>query len=787
MRPLGPPITLQVCAGLRPESDRNSSYRRRMAHDRIRIAGAREHNLKDIAVDIPKGRLTVVTGVSGSGKSSLVFATIAAESQRQLNETFTAFARNRLPRYGRPDVDEIDDLAPAIVVDQRRLRGDARSTVGTATDIYSLMRLLWSRAGHPRISPSNRFSFNDPRGMCPRCAGRGTVRTVDVDELVDRGRSLNEGAIRFPTFHVGGWMWRTYADSGLFDNDKPLADYTPAEWEAFLHGAAAEVHLPSRGGPVPTAYEGLLPRFERIWLPKDPDALKPKAREAFDRVVTEARCADCRGARLSREALSSRIDGLGIAEGAAMEAEELAEAVRGLRAGDAAPVAQALADRLDHMAGIGLGYLSMDRPTSTLSGGESQRVKTVRHLGSSLTGMLYIFDEPSVGLHPHDVARLTRLLGRLRDKGNTVLVVEHDPDVVAVADHVVDMGPGAGEAGGRVVYQGGVAGLSDAATPTGRALLDRPALKTAPRGPTGLLPIRGADRHNLRGVDVDIPLGVLTAVTGVAGSGKSTLVHGYLPRVCPQATVIDQRGIRVSRRSSLATYTGVLDTVRRLFARENGVSASLFSSNAEGACPACDGLGRIYTDMAFLDPVVSSCEACGGTGYTAEALRYRLGGRTVAEVLALSVRRALDVFPQPAVHAVLARLDEVGLGYLALGRTLNTLSGGERQRLKLADELSGGGGGVYVFDEPTTGLHMSDTADLVALLDRMVDGGATVVVIEHDLDVVARADWIIDLGPGPGRHGGEVVFQGTPAGLLAEAGSETARHLRRAVGTAQPA
>ncbi|MUL43868.1 excinuclease ABC subunit UvrA [Streptomonospora sp. PA3] len=757
-----------------------------MAHDRIRIVGAREHNLKDIAVEIPKDRLTVVTGVSGSGKSSLVFDTIAAESQRQLNATFTAFARNRLPRYGRPDVDLIEHLAPAIVVDQRRLGGNARSTVGTITDIYALMRLLWSRAGRPHIGSSNRFSFNDPQGMCPRCSGLGSVRTVDVDELVDRRRSLNEGAIRFPTFHVGGWMWRTYADSGLFDTDKPLADYTAAEWEALLHGAVATVDLPSRGGPVPTKYEGLLPRFERIWLHKDPDSLKPKAREAFDRVVTEGICPDCCGTRLSKAARSSRIQGRTIAECAAMEAGALAQTVRGMCAGDAAPVAEALVEQLEHMVEIGLGYLTLDRPTSTLSGGESQRVKMVRHLGSSLTGMVYILDEPSVGLHPHDVGRLTRLLGRLRDKGNTVVVVEHDPDVIAVADHVVDMGPGAGAAGGRVVYQGDVAGLAAAETPTGRHLRHRPALNTAPRPPSGWIPIRGADRYNLRGVDVDVPTGVVTAVTGVAGSGKSTLIHGYLPRACPRATVIDQRGVHASRRSSVATYTGVLDPIRRLFARANGVSASLFSPNAEGACPACEGLGVVYTDLAFMDPLVSLCEDCGGSRFTREALRHRWDGRTIGEVLDLSVAAALEAFPQPAVRPVLARLADVGLGYLALGQTLDTLSGGERQRLKLADEL-GGEGGVYVFDEPTTGLHMSDVGGLVALFDRLVGQGAAVVVIEHDLDVVCRADWVVDLGPGPGRHGGAVVFAGPPAGLLDHPDSETGRHLRRALRAAQPA
>ncbi|RCV56113.1 ATP-binding cassette domain-containing protein, partial [Marinitenerispora sediminis] len=753
-----------------------------MVHEHIRVVGAREHNLDDVAVDIPKGRLTVVTGVSGSGKSSLVFDTVAAEAQRQLNETFTAFARNRLPRYGQPDVDVIENLSAAIVVDQKRLGGNARSTVGTITDIYSLMRLLWSRAGRPFVGYSNAFSFNDPQGMCPRCSGLGTVRTVDVDQLVDRGLSLNEGAIRFPALKVGGWMWRTYADSGLFDNDKPLRDYTPEEWRAFLHGVDDHtVMLPSQGGPVPAKFEGLLPRFERIWLPKDADSFKGRAREAFQRVVVQARCPDCRGTRLSAAALSCRIAGRDIAECAALEAEELVEVVRTVDEPGTASVVAALVTQLERLVAIGLGYLSMDRPTSTLSGGESQRVKMVRHLGSSLTDMLYVFDEPSVGLHPHDVAQLTALLRALRDKGNTVLVVEHDPDVIAAADHVIDIGPGPGRDGGRVVYQGDVAGLAASGTPTGRFFGSRPQIKAVPRTPAGAIEIRRATRHNLRGVDVDIPTGVLTAVTGVAGSGKSTLVRGFLPEVCPEAVVVDQGAVHASRRSSPATYTGILDTVRAMFAAENGVSASLFSPNAEGACSACAGLGVIYTDLAFMDAMVSTCEQCRGRRFTEEALRHRFRGRTIDQVLDLSAREAVEVFPERRVSAVLRRLVDVGLGYLPLGQPLSTLSGGERQRLKLADELDRPGG-VYVFDEPTTGLHMSDTAALVALLDRLVDNGGTVVVIEHDLDVISQADWVLDLGPGAGRRGGRVVFQGPPGELAQVEDSLTGRHLRALAG-----
>ncbi|GAB1510268.1 excinuclease ABC subunit UvrA [Actinophytocola sp. KF-1] len=735
----------------------------------ITVTGAREHNLRDIDVAIPTGTLTVVTGVSGSGKSSLVFDTIAAESQRQLNQTHTSFVRNRLPSFGRPDVDAVDNLPASVVVDQRRLGGNSRSTVGTVTDIHSLMRLLWSRAGTPHIGESTAFSFNDPAGMCPRCHGLGTVKSIDLEQLVDRDRSLNEGAIRFPTFGVGGWMWRTFTGSALFDNDKPLRDFTADEWQAFLHGADdALVQRPTDTAPVPKQYEGLIPRFERIWLPKDVESLKGPTRAAYERVVTQDTCPDCKGTRLSAAARAVTVDGWSITDAAAVEAEQLAGIVRGLDTRTARPVADALATQLDRLTAIGLGYLTMDRATSTLSGGESQRVKTVRHLGSTLTGLLYVFDEPSVGLHPQDVAQLTAMLTALRDKGNTVLVVEHDPAVVAVADHVIDLGPGAGRDGGTVLYTGDVAGLARADTPTGRQYGRTRTIKQQPRTPTGVIEIRGATRHNLRDVDVDLPTGVLTVVTGVAGSGKSTLVHGFVPG----AVHVDQRAVRGSRRSSPATYTGVLDTIRARFAEANDVSPGLFTPNGEGGCPECGGLGVIYTDLAFLDPMVSTCERCDGRRFTAEALRHTCNGVDIGQVFAMSAREAHDLFPDDR----LARLVDVGLGYLTLGQPLTTLSGGERQRLKLATEL-GKPSQVYVFDEPTTGLHPADVDELLTLLDRLVDGGATVIVIEHDLDVISRADHVVDLGPGPGRHGGRVLFTGPPA-RLATQDTPTGRHLR---------
>ncbi|WP_031465613.1 ATP-binding cassette domain-containing protein [Sciscionella sediminilitoris] len=738
----------------------------------LRVRGARVHNLRDISVDIPKRQLTVVTGVSGSGKSSLVFDTIAAESQRQLGETFSTFVRNRLPKYGRPDVDRLTNLSTAIVVDQKRITGNARSTVGTITDIAALLRLLWSRAGEPYLGASNLFSFNDPEGMCPRCSGLGEVRTVDLDRLVDRTRSLNEGAIVFPTFGVGGWMWRTFADSGLFDNDKPLERYTEQEWAAFVYGADATVRLPSQGGPVPTKYEGLLQRFERIWLPKDPESLSGKTRAAFESVVRLGVCEQCRGARLSPAALSSTIAGMNLAECYRLEAVELARFLRGIESPVAAPILAEAIEQVDRLVGIGLGYLSMDRATGTLSGGESQRVKMVRQLGSSLTDMTCIFDEPSIGLHPHDIQAAGELLCSLRDKGNTVIVVEHDPAIIRIADHVVDIGPGHGSAGGQVVYQGPVSGLAASPGPTGKHLERVPEINDSPRKPDGWVAIRGADKHNLRGIDVDIPLGVLTAVTGVAGSGKSTLLREYLPG----ANFAGQLGVHRSRRSNMASYTGMLDRIRTIFAAEHGVPAALFSANSKGACANCSGLGVVYTDLAFLDPVTNTCEQCGGRRFAAEVLGYRVHGKNIGELHELTAAEIIEQFPDPKVCAIAGRLLDVGLDYLPIGQPLSTFSGGEGQRLAIADELDGEPR-RYVFDEPTTGLHRADIARLLALFTRLLDAGSSVIVIEHNLDVIARADWIIDLGPGAGSRGGTVVATGTPRAVADCPDSLTGRYL----------
>ncbi|PRY01910.1 ATP-binding cassette domain-containing protein [Allonocardiopsis opalescens] len=745
-------------------------------HDRIRVVGARENNLRDVSLEIPKGCLTVVTGVSGSGKSSLVFDTVAAESQRQLNETFPAFVRNRLPHYGQPEADALENLSATIVVDQRRLGGNARSTVGTATEIGPLLRLLYSRAGTPFVGYSPAFSFNDPRGMCPRCEGLGRVDDIDADRLLDYDRSLHEGAIRFSPFAPGGWRLRRYTETGLFDNDLPLRDYSAEQLHTLLHAEGFKPADPGPGWPPSSTYEGLLPRIRRGFLTRSNERAKPEVLAELDTFVTRRTCPACGGARLNAAALSSRVDGRTIAECTAMEAEALLEAVRGITDPKAATLVAALAARLEALISVGLGYLTLDRETPSLSGGESQRVKLVRHLGSSLTGMTYILDEPSAGLHPHDVARLNRLMLRLRDKGNTVLVVEHDRDVIAIADHVIDMGPGAGADGGTVVYQGDVAGLARSGTATGRHLAAAVRTRAEPRTPAGWIRVRGATRHNLRGVDADLPTGVLTAVTGVAGSGKSTLVREALPPSDPDTATIDQSPIPGSRRSSPATYTGVLDPIRRLFARANGVPAALFSANSAGGCPECGGLGVIETDLAFMDPVTTVCEACGGARFSPEALRHRLRGRDIAQVLGLSVADARDFFTEPEIAPALARLDEVGLGYLSLDQPLSTLSGGERQRIKLAAVLDRGGG-RYVLDEPTTGLHPSDTGRLLAVLDRLVDQGGTVVVIEHDLEVIARADWVLDLGPGPGRHGGRVLFAGRPAALAESPDSLTGRHL----------
>ncbi|MET8384305.1 excinuclease ABC subunit UvrA [Streptosporangium canum] len=743
----------------------------------IEIRNARENNLKNVSLDIPKRKITVFTGVSGSGKSSLVFGTIAAESQRLINETFTAFIQALLPRYGQPDADSLANLSAAIIVDQKRLGGNSRSTIGTVTDAYTMLRLLYSRLGRPSAGHSSAFSFNDPQGMCPDCEGLGRVSSIDVDALVDRDKSLKEGAIRFPTFAVDSWFWHIFTQSGFFDNDKKLGDYTEEERDKLLHMNEAKVKLSTGGGTINSKYEGLIPKFKRLYMSKDADQMAPHLRIAFEKIVTSAPCPLCGGARLNQAALESLINGRSIAECAAMEVRSLAEFIRGIDEPALLPMLSALASRLDSLVYIGLGYLSLNRESSTLSGGESQRVKMVRHLGSSLTDMTYIFDEPSVGLHPHDIHRLNELLQQLRDKGNTVLVVEHKPAVIAVADHIVDMGPHAGRHGGDIVFQGDLAGLLKSGTLTGDHMNHHQTIKTDSRRPTGQLSIEHATLHNLRDVSVSIPEGVLTVVTGVAGSGKSSLIHGCLPERYPDAVFIDQNLPRGSKRSNPATYTGMLDLIRKAFASANKVNAALFSANSKGACPECQGLGLTYTDLAHMDPVATVCESCEGRRFTNEVLGYTLRGQNISEVLMFSVVEALEFFVEPKILATLRAMDDVGLGYITLGQPLSTLSGGERQRLKLAVEL-GNSSRIYVLDEPTTGLHMNDVDNLIGLLDRLVDNGSTVIVIEHNLDVISRADWIIDIGPGAGHDGGRVVFEGSPAGLIGHEKSVTGRYLR---------
>ncbi|TQM16013.1 excinuclease ABC subunit UvrA [Pseudonocardia kunmingensis] len=750
----------------------------------IRVLGARENNLRDVSVEIPKGRLTVVTGVSGSGKSSLVFGTIAAESRRQLGETLPSFVRSRLPQQGRPDADGLENLSAAVVVDQRRTVGNVRSTVGTATDIAPLLRLLYSRVATPHVGWSPAFSFNDPSGMCPRCEGLGAVVDIDVERLVDRDRSLDEGAIRFSTFAPGTYRWKRYVHAGLFDRARPLREYRADEWDTLLHARELTPPHPDPEFPRTGTFLGVLPRFRRDYLEGGHSKVPQRVRDEVERVVVRRHCPECDGARLNAAARAATIAGRTITDCGRIELAELAAFLRTIAHPVAAPLVRAAAHRLDALVAVGLGYLCLDRATPTLSGGESQRITLVRHLGSSLTDLTYVLDEPSAGLHPHDVGRLVGLLRQLRDKGNTVLVVEHDRDVIAAADHVVDMGPGAGTDGGRVVYAGDVARLRRTDTATGRALRRRPVLTRAPRRPTGELRISAASVHNLRDVDVVVPRGVLTAVSGVAGSGKSTLATVVLPRAHPDVVVVDQSPPRGSRRSTPASYLGVLDPVRAAFAAAHGVPAALFSANSDGACPTCRGRGVIETDLAFLEPVSTTCEACGGSRFSVEALRHRLDGRTIAEVLALTVREALEGVRVARARPALDRAVRFGLGHLTLDRPLTTLSGGERQRLKLAAE-PGVEGGVVVLDEPTAGLHPDDVARLLEVLHGLVDRGGTVVVVEHDLDVVARADRVIELGPGAGRDGGRVVFTGSPAELAARVDSVTGRHLRRALaGTA---
>ncbi|MFZ3566986.1 ATP-binding cassette domain-containing protein [Streptomyces sp. BH097] len=749
----------------------------------LHIVGARENNLRDVTLRIPKERLTVFTGVSGSGKSSVVFDTIAVESQRQLAETYPWFVRNRLPKHEKPHADALEELTPAIVVDQKPIGGHSRSTVGTMTDVYSVIRVLFSRHGTPSAGGATAYSFNDPSGMCPECDGLGRTVRPDYDRILDPSKSLAGGAVLFPPFAVGTWQGQTYTQTTDLDTTKPVREFTAAEREFLMRGRGAKVNVANTGGRRDIDFEGLADRFERLYLNRDLSTLSRRTRDLVGRYLTEGTCPECDGARLNAAALATRVEGLSIAECARMEVSELIPVLRRIHGAVAGPIAEAAVTALERIEAIGLGYLSLDRETSTLSGGEGQRLKTVRHLGSSLTGMTYIFDEPSVGLHPRDVGRLNELLLRLRDKGNTVLVVEHDPDVIDVADHVVDMGPAGGADGGRVVFEGTPRALRRADTLTGRCLRRTGGVKEHPRTATGHVTVEGARVHNLKDVTVRVPTGVLTAVTGVAGSGKSSLVSGAFRAAHPEAVVVDQSSIGISGRSTPATYLGIMDTVRKVFARETGTEPGLFSFNSGGACERCEGRGVIFSDLAFMDPVTTVCEACGGRRFKEKVLGLTVRGRSVADVLDMTAAEALEYFAgldDKGVRRRLRALRDVGLTYLTLGQPLSTLSGGERQRIKLATQLHRSAA-TYVLDEPTTGLHMADVDGLVALLDRLVDKGNTVVVVEHNLDVVRRADWIIDLGPEGGRHGGEVLFEGTPAQLLDAEGSFTAEHLRRAV------
>jgi len=778
------------------------------SHDLIRVHGARENNLKDVSIEITKRRLTVFTGVSGSGKSSLVFDTIAAESQRLINETYSAFVQGFMPTLARPDVDVLEGLTTAIIVDQERMGTNPRSTVGTATDANAMLRILFSRLGQPNIGPPIAYSFNVPTrkasgamtvdkgegerivvrgavyhgGMCPRCEGMGSVTDFDLSALYEDSKSLNQGALTIPGYSMDGWYGRIFRGCGFFDPDKPIRRYTKKELHDLLYKEPTKIKVEG----INLTYEGLIPRIQKSFLSKDVDAMQPHVRAFVERAVTFTTCPECDGARLNKAARSSKIKGVNIADVCAMQISDLADWVRGLDEPSVAPLLTGLQHLLDSFAEIGLGYLSLDRSSGTLSGGEAQRTKMIRHLGSSLTDVSYIFDEPTIGLHPHDIARMNDLLLQLRDKGNTVLVVEHKPEMIAIADHVVDLGPRAGTAGGEVVFEGTVDGLRASRTITGRHLDDRAALKPLVRTPSGALEVRGASAHNLHDVNVDIPLGVLVVVTGVAGAGKSSLIFGSVSGR-DGVVSIDQTPIRGSRRSNPATYTGLLDPIRKAFAKANGVKPALFSANSEGACPNCNGAGVVYTELGFMDTVATTCEECEGKRFQASVLEYHLGGRDISEVLAMSVTEAAQFFSAgeartPAAHVILDRLADVGLGYLSLGQPLTTLSGGERQRLKLATHI-GEKGGVYVLDEPTTGLHLADVQQLLGLLDGLVDSGKSVIVISHHQAVMAHADWIIDLGPGAGHDGGRIVFEGTPADLVAARSTLTGEHLAAYVGT----
>lgn len=774
-------------------------------HDIIRVQGARENNLKEVSVDIPKRRLTVFTGVSGSGKSSLVFDTIAAESRRMIDETYSAFVQGFMPSVPRPDVDVLEGLTTSIIVDQERLGANPRSTVGTVTDANAMLRILFSKLGDPYIGGPTAFSFNIPTqkasgvmtgpggekkivkdaiylgGMCPRCEGRGAVSDLDLAQIVDESKSLDEGAIMVPGYTADGWMVKGFSASGFYPADKPVSEFTEKQRQLFLYGEVTKVKISG----INMTYEGLIPKITKSMLSKDLDALQPHIRAFVERVATFATCPECDGTRLTEGARSSKIDGISIADACRMQVTDLAEWVRGLELPGAAPLLEALSANLDAFVTLGLGYLSLERPSGTLSGGEAQRIKMLRHLGSSLTDVTYVFDEPTIGLHPHDIQRMNTLLLRLRDKGNTVLVVEHKPETIAIGDHVVDLGPGAGSAGGEICFEGTIEGLKASGTRTGAHLDDRAALKDSVRSATGAIEIRGASANNLQNVDVDIPTGILTVVTGVAGSGKSSLIHGSVSKR-EGVVAIDQGAIKGSRRSNPATYTGMLEPIRKAFAKANGVKPALFSANSEGACPTCKGAGVIITELGFMDAIETPCEDCGGKRFQAAVLEYKLAGKDITEVLDLPVAEARVFFSEgeaklPAAATILGRLEDVGLGYLSLGQPLSTLSGGERQRIKLAIQM-GEKGDTYVLDEPTTGLHLADVQNILGLLDRLVESGKTVIVIEHHQAVMAHADWIIDVGPGAGHDGGRIVFEGSPAELVAARSTVTGEHLAEYVG-----
>ncbi len=748
-----------------------------MSQEYIEIRNARENNLKEVSLRIPKRKITIFTGVSGSGKSSIVFDTIATEAQRLLNENFSYFVRNFLPRFSQPDADAIENLSMAIVVDQKRIGGGSHSTVGTITDIATVLRLLYSRVGQPYIGKANLFSFNDPQGMCPNCNGIGRKIGVDMEAFLDTSKSLNEGAILFPDYAVNSWDWTICIESGLFDNAKKLDDYSSEEMERLLHGKPFKVETNMAGKPFKLTFEGILDKFSRKYITRDLKTLSERTQKAVEPYLTLGPCSLCKGARLSQAALSSQINGRNIAELSAMEVDELIEVIQEIKESAAASPVKALTERLQNLIDIGLEYLSLNRETSTLSGGESQRVKIVKHLSSSLTDVMYIFDEPSVGLHPRDVHRLNELLIKLRDKGNTVIVVEHDPEVIKVADYIVDVGPQAGTEGGKIVYEGNYEGLLQADTLTGRHIKQSLPLKKKFRAATGKLPITHARLNNLQDVSVDVPTGVLTVVTGVAGSGKSSLINQVFLSQHPETIVIDQSAVGVSTRSNPATYTGILDGIRKAFASANGVSAGLFSFNSQGACENCQGLGVIYTDLSFLNDAKSPCEICGGKRFKDEVLNYKLNGKSITDVLAMTVKQAVAFFDLKEILPRLRAMSDVGLDYLTLGQPLSTLSGGECQRIKLASELHKKGS-IYVMDEPTTGLHMSDISHLLTIMNRLVDTGNTVIAIEHNLDVIKNADWIIDMGPEGGNKGGKVLFEGTPEQLLEAKHSLTSAYLR---------